>query len=185
MRTASRASASAPLHTVDKLEFWTEDARFGLQIPASLVESILTHCRDAGEIETGGILIGKYTGRQDCAVVDQVTGPPEDSEATRTRFRRGTANLQRLLDRLWRRERRYYLGEWHFHPGAAPDPSGVDHRQLRSIARDPGYSCPEPILLIIGGNPSSDWAAAAFVFPEGDQPTRMQDEGLTRPNAPS
>lgn len=132
------------------------------------------HCRDAGEVETGGILIGRYTERHDCAVVDHVTGPTEDSRATRTRFRRGTAGLQKLLDRLWRRERRYYLGEWHFHPGAASEPSSVDRRQLRSIARDPGYSCPEPILLIIGGNPSGDWTATAFVFPRGNQSIRMQ-----------
>lgn len=165
----SPASADARiLLTVADLEFWAANRRFGLKVPETVVGSILAHCREAGEVETGGILIGQYTGRHDCAMVHQVTGPPEDSTATRTRFRRGTIGLQPLLDRLWRRERRYYLGEWHFHPGASPDPSGVDDRQLRSIASDRQYNCPEPVLLIVGGDPSAAWAAAAFVFPKGE-----------------
>jgi integrative and conjugative element protein (TIGR02256 family) len=162
---------------VDELEFWTDDVLFGLKITREVLESILTHCRDAGNAETGGILIGEYSDRHDCAMVHQATGPTEDSVATRTRFRRGTAGLQKLLDRLWRRERRYYLGEWHFHPGAAPEPSGIDRRQLLSIARDPGYHCPEPVLVIIGGNPPGEWTAAAYVFALGTRPTRMRSAG--------
>jgi len=177
----SRESAGARARlTMAELEFWTPDHRFGLKIPADVVEAILGHCRDARDVETGGILIGEYTDPHDCALIYQVTGPPQDSTATRTRFRRGTAGLQPLLDRLWRRERRYYLGEWHFHPGAAPEPSGVDDRQIASIARDQKYSCPEPVLLIIGGNPCAVWAAAAYVFPKGENRIGM-DPGPDSP----
>ena len=159
---------------VADLEFWTTNRRFGLKVPGCVLESVLAHCRGAGDIETGGILIGEYNGQHDCAVVHQVTGPPADSAATRVRFRRGIAGLQQLLDRLWRRDGRYYLGEWHFHPGAAPEPSGVDDRQLVAIAQDRKYNCPEPALLIIGGDPCAAWTAAAFVFPSGANRLRME-----------
>jgi proteasome lid subunit RPN8/RPN11 len=59
-----------------ELGFWTPDHRFGLKIAADVVEAILGHCRDARDVETGGILIGEYTDLHDCALVHQVTGPP-------------------------------------------------------------------------------------------------------------
>ena len=149
------------------MEFRGEAARFGLSVPAQVVEEMLALCSAAGNIETGGVLIGEYTCRHDCAIVHLATGPSPDSTATRTTFRRGTRGFQTLLDRLWRRERRYYLGEWHYHPGAAPDPSRVDCTQLTAIEEDSNYRCPEPVLLIIGGDPKGAWDAAAFVFPRG------------------
>lgn len=149
------------------LTFRSEDARFGVSIPRRVLGEILEHCAAAGGAETGGVLIGEYTQQHDCAIVHLATGPTTDSVATRTTFRRGIAGLQALLNRLWHRQRRYYLGEWHFHPGGTPDPSDVDRAQLRAISEDPDYRCPEPVLLIVGGEPTRAWKAAAFVFPQG------------------
>jgi hypothetical protein len=56
------------------------------------------------------------------------------------------------------------LGEWHFHPYATPSASADDERQMLTIADDPRYHCPEPILLIMGGDPSGAWTMAAYVF---------------------
>jgi integrative and conjugative element protein (TIGR02256 family) len=150
---------------MNDLEFWSFDRRFGLRIGPEAVEEMLVRCAEAGAAEVGGILIGEYTSTYDCAIVHSVTGPSTDAEASRYTFIRRAAGLQPILDRLWRREHRYYLGEWHFHPGAAPTPSGRDRAQLQEISVDEGYRCPEPLLLIVGGAPPLEWTVSAHVFP--------------------
>jgi integrative and conjugative element protein (TIGR02256 family) len=114
--------------------------------------------------ETGGILVGRYTKELDYAVVSEASAPPSDSRAGRTWFTRGVRGLRRLLSRLWK-QRTYFLGEWHFHPHAAPDPSGVDLEQLGTIASSKDYQCAAPLLVIIGGDPNDTWTLRAFVLP--------------------
>ena len=98
-----------------------------------------------------------------------MTGPPPDSHRTRALFRRGVDGLQRLLDRLWTRDRTYYLGEWHFHPAGTPSPSGIDEREMRAIAHDRNYSCPEPVLVVMGvGGQAQVW-----LFPENGRPVHL------------
>lgn len=160
-------------------EFRSADERFGLSIATEHVREILRLCKQAGTHETGGVLIGHYTDGLDCAVVTRVSGPEEDSRAGATWFERGTKKLRALLEQYWRRGRGYYLGEWHFHPGAAPTPSGPDVGSMRRIALDPGTQCREPVLLIMGGCPAR-WAASAHVFPAHARPV----EQLQCPRSP-
>jgi hypothetical protein len=83
-------------------------------------------------------------------------------------FFRGVAGLQKLLDRLWRSDESHYLGEWHYHPASDTTPSNQDLRQLRAIASDPSYCCPEPILLIVGvGDPIESSIRVLVVFSKG------------------
>lgn len=64
--------------------------------------------------------------------------------------------MQGCLDELWRRsKRRYYLGEWHFHPGGAAEPGPTDTEQMAKIMQSASYKCPEPVLLLVGG-PAGD-----------------------------
>lgn len=49
--------------------FRSVDRRFGLYIPQSEADNILTHCCEAGPKETGGILFGWYTPGLECANV--------------------------------------------------------------------------------------------------------------------
>jgi len=158
------------------LEFWSRDSRFGLRIEEKQVSEILRLCRMSGRDETGGILLGYYSKALDCAVVTHVTEAPSDSKSGRTWFVRGVQGLQRLVDRLWQRDRTYYLGEWHFHPYGAPRPSQTDLNQMWEIASASQYHCPEPVLLILGGDPSSDWSACAYVFPRQRQYLEMYQQ---------
>lgn len=149
------------------LEFWSADGRNGMSVGAACVGEILRTCADAGRRETGGILVGSYRSvggsALDCAVVSDASGPPEDSRAGTTWFERGVRGLQRLLDDRWRRGN-FYLGEWHFHPFAGTTPSRQDLESLAGIASNPQYRCPEPVVLIVGGDPSGAWRSSAFVF---------------------
>lgn len=138
----------------DWLEFWSTDFRFGLKMGHSQIKKIAGICKSIRGKETGGILTGYYTNNLDCAVVTMVSGPPSDSKSTRNRFYRGILGLQERLDRLWVKERHYYLGEWHFHPDNEPSPSPDDILQMMKIASAPEFHCPEPLLLLVGYNPS-------------------------------
>jgi integrative and conjugative element protein (TIGR02256 family) len=54
-----------------------------------------------------------------------------------------------------------YLGDWHTHPGGVAQPSAIDHRTLRRIARSRAAQCPHPLMLIVAGR-SDSWVAGAF-----------------------
>jgi integrative and conjugative element protein (TIGR02256 family) len=146
------------------VEFWSKDNRFGLRIFASEMNLLLDFCEKSGLVETGGILIGKYTSAHDCAVVSEVTPPPLDSKRGRFWFKRGVRGLRNKLKTLWDEKSVYYLGEWHFHPEGAPDPSETDFNSLKGISESSKYNCPEPLLIIIGGSFPENWNIRVFVF---------------------
>lgn len=148
-----------------EIEFWSKHRTFGLKVPPRALSRMLELSRRNAPKETGGVLVGYYTEAQDCAVVTEVSGAPADSKSGRNFFVRGTAGLQRWLNRLWRRERHFYLGDWHSHPGEAPRASPTDVAQLQEIARDESRKCPEPVTLLIGGCAADANDAAAYVYP--------------------
>ncbi|MBX3408215.1 MAG: Mov34/MPN/PAD-1 family protein [Phycisphaeraceae bacterium] len=125
---------------------------------------MLELCRQARRLETGGVLVGRYSSDQRIAQVDVATGPGSDSQAGGTWLVRGVRGLQKVLDAFWSQKRGYYVGEWHFHPGAAPCPSHRDVSQMRSIAKSNTYHCPEPLLIILGGDPDGAYSLHAEVF---------------------
>lgn len=150
---------------IEDIEFWSEDRTFGLKVPSGALSRVLELSRRAAPKETGGVLVGYYTEAQDCAVVTEVSAAPPDSRSGRNFVVRGTVGLQCWLNRLWRRERRFYLGDWHSHPGEAPRPSRTDIAQLEEIAEDESRNCPEPVALLIGGATADANDVAAYVYP--------------------
>ena len=152
---------------MNEREFWSPNRRFGLRVSDSMMDKMIQECVNANGFETGGILMGYYTPEHDCAVVAELTGPPEDSTRSRTTFYRGVRGLQGWIGRLWREERHYYVGEWHYHPGGSPDPSPTDDTQMIEISQDKKARCPEPVLLLIGGDPHRRWEVGAYVYPRG------------------
>jgi integrative and conjugative element protein (TIGR02256 family) len=150
------------------LLFRSGDRKLGVLVNTADVATLLRICADAADLETGGVLVGRYAADGETAVVTTIGKPPDDSRAGRTWFERGVRGVASWLAELWsRRERTYYLGEWHFHPQAAPTASNDDKRQLLSISRNAAYKCPEPVMLIIGGDPRGDWSARAYVTAGG------------------
>lgn len=147
--------------------FRTEDKRFILTLGVLPLQRILELCSESLGMETGGILVGYYSRKHDDAIVTAVSGPPSDSKRKHTTFERGTVGLQPWLNELWSRHHRYYLGEWHFHPCAAPRASPDDIQQMRANAVKESLKCPEPVLLIVGGMPPHEWTANAYVSARG------------------
>lgn len=149
-------------------EAWSKDGSYGIRIPSRVLQQILSLSQRAGDVETGGILVGYYTRKHDCAIVTMSSSAPPDSRSGKCSFYRGVQGLQKWLTTLWNLgRRRYYLGEWHFHPAGHPRPSGTDIAQTRRNAEDKSYNCPEPIMLIVGGDPSDGWEIGCFVYVNG------------------
>jgi len=148
-----------------KYQFASIENNFGLTIFAPEIRIMLEYCCNSSGAETGGILIGRYSQEHNMAIVTRISGPPKDSKSGSFFFVRGIKGLQSMLNRLWRRNE-YYIGEWHFHPYAAPIPSSTDHKQMIEFSRDKNMKCPEPILLIIGGDPKVDWFMKVIVYPK-------------------
>lgn len=152
----------------EKHQFVSAENRFGLTIYAAEIQSVLKYCANSNGKETGGILIGRYSQEHNMAIVTRVSGPPEDSKSGSYFFVRGIKGLQQILNRLWS-QKEYYIGEWHFHPYAAPIPSNTDHQQMAEFSCDKRMKCPEPILLIIGGNPTTEWSIKVIVYPRSQK----------------
>ena len=151
----------------------SSDGRFRVRIGYRQLEALLVMCRESETLETGGLLVGRYNEAHDTAIVTRVWGPPKDSVRNRTSFWRGTKDLQRQLDSLWR-TREYYLGEWHYHPGGAGQPSKGDMGQMVRIAKAPQYNTPEPILIVVG---ELEWEILAYVFPRHGTSIELTGQG--------
>lgn len=144
----------------------SDDGQFSVHLPHEVLTRLFAHCERAGQTETGGILIGRYDDRHAVALVEELLGPTGDSRAGRTWFVRGVRGLTAALERLWRGGT-YYLGEWHFHPDGASQPSPSDIRTMRQIALDPKTACPEPVLLIAAGGASAIEVGAFVIRGDG------------------
>jgi integrative and conjugative element protein (TIGR02256 family) len=146
-------------------EWWSDNRRFGLRLTESQLDKLLRLCQISDLQETGGILVGYYTPKHDCAVVTDVSEPPSDSRRSRNSLYRGTRGLQGWLDVLWHGRKQYYLGEWHYHPRGEAAPSSADQAQMRRISEGRKYHCPEPVLAIVGNLASSYESLRIFVLP--------------------
>lgn len=160
--------------------FSARDRRFSASLRDDTLGLAVEHCIAAGRNETGGVIIGRYSDRHSCAEIHELGAPPHGSQGTRTTFYRGIAGLEELLRVRWR-EGLYYLGEWHFHPYAAPAPSAPDIYQIQAISRDPSYHCPEPLLIILGADPRKQVRLGVYVCPRGGDILRLHEHAPRHP----
>lgn len=153
----------------------TEDGTFAVELQGSVRGALDRYCRDAGSVETGGILIGRYSDDLALAIVRDATPPPTDSKRGRSWFVRGVSGLSEMLGKRWRaRERTFYIGEWHFHPASHVEPSGEDFAQMLEISRARNYDCKEPLLLIFGASRHEGQRNfRAFVCPAEEAPIEL------------
>jgi integrative and conjugative element protein (TIGR02256 family) len=154
----------------------TEDGAFAVEIQASVLLALDRYCHDAGAVETGGILIGRYSEDLALAIVREATLPPADSKRGRSWFVRGVSGLREMLGKRWRaKERTFYIGEWHFHPASHVEPSSDDFSQMIQISRASEYDCKEPLLLIFGaGKHDGDRILRVFVSPAAGAPMEFR-----------
>lgn len=147
-----------------------------VRVSESSLKKALRIASEAGDQETGGIIIGFYDDTLMEATITELMEPPLDSRATRFTFVRGIRGLMSRLKDLWgSSQRRYYLGEWHFHPYERPIASHDDKIQMRSIASSERYKCPEPVLLILGGDPRGVWSLTVSIHFANAEPILLTE----------
>lgn len=144
--------------------FATQDGRFRVHLSTKVINELLSLSIAAGIKETGGILVGHYDKDHTDAYVTDISGPGRGSKHGFVSFFRAVGHLQGWLDKVWNGGKSYYLGEWHFHPMSSPTASNTDKRQMFEITTDAKASCPEPILIILGGNPKAQWKVSVSIF---------------------
>ena len=142
--------------------------KYGISVELSAVamKTIQARALAAGEHETGGILIGRYNLDGNKVLVSEATTQTKDSWSGRTWFQRGIHGLKDLLRSRWSGGE-YYVGEWHSHPSAAPEPSWKDITAMQKISRTRKYRCPKPIMVIAGTSGAREVSLSASVFSNG------------------
>lgn len=161
----------------DGINFGSEVHGISVQLTGAAINTIEQHALAAGNHETGGILLGSYDHTGNNVTVSEATTQPKDSHSGRTWFQRGVHGLKALLRSRWGHGE-YYVGEWHSHPGAAPEPSADDIKEMRAISREIRYRCPKPIMVIAGTSAGREVYLSTSVF-EGGNLVRLH---LTRDN---
>ena len=132
------------------MRFQNENEKIGVILDNSHIDEMHRLCKMSFPNETGGVLVGKYSEDLKWAEIHGITGPPFFSKGRRASFYRSNFGLKRILDDAWD-DGNYYIGEWHYHPNAASQPSLTDTRQMIKISKNQHLHCPEPIIIIIGG----------------------------------
>jgi integrative and conjugative element protein (TIGR02256 family) len=140
-----------------------------------ILKNIKSECIKARDKETGGILFGNYSINGKNAILSSITGPPKDSRRTACRFIIiNVTELNAKIDYKWK-QGHYYIGEWHFHPHSRPKPSILDDLQMKKNSIDELLKCPEPILLIIGGDQENGWELSLHVYTKDDKVTLIKE----------
>lgn len=113
--------------------------------------------------EVGTALVGAYSDDGHIARITGLAPLTSDSHGARTTFRRGVQGLVEFFRGIFRSSNgmTHYIGDWHSHPGGAPQPSRTDDENALETARDPKSYCPECIQVILGVD---DQTACCRVF---------------------
>lgn len=88
--------------------------------------------------EAGGVLLGRHLLGTADVIVDEITQPARSDKRSWSGFFRSLAHHTRAV-RRWRESGGTcaYLGSWHTHPEAMPNPSTTDLADWRhALARD-------------------------------------------------
>jgi integrative and conjugative element protein (TIGR02256 family) len=114
---------------------------------------------DPSDPERGGVLLGRLIVDSDDVVVDEITTPGPNDKWGRYFFRRSRNDTQKRIVDAWNESghTRHYLGEWHTHPEALPQPSCKDRCNWRRIAKKAVYEQDALFFLIVGQSSIAAW----------------------------
>ncbi len=107
-----------------------------------------------GAREAGGVLIGARRGPHFEIVL--ATAPQKGDSRSRYGFVRGAERHRSIVISRWRASSRKlgYVGEWHTHAQPIPNPSVVDRRGWKRLAKQ----IKQPLVhLIVGTSTTSGW----------------------------
>lgn len=123
-------------------------------------------------VETGGVLFGERNDAAGVVWLDEVLGPPPDSEASEASFLCGIQGVEAANREKRRRTRESvsYMGMWHTHPGGLAIPSEKDLESTARLVSTLGSAFRGAAIVIVGGADRSPHFGA-FVL-DGDDIAR-------------
>ncbi|MBI1349459.1 hypothetical protein GC163_24605 [bacterium] len=145
-----------------------------VELPQSVRETMVAEVVSSPATETGGILLGRLDGSK--AIIHRATGPGPNAVRTPTKFERDLEFSQQELEaEVSNGNGNIYLGEWHSHLVAVPEPSGRDVLSMTGIAEAANYATDCPVMLICGLDPQTQNVGdiKAWVFPVGSSMRRI------------
>lgn len=116
-------------------------------------------------VETGGLLFGEFNDVVNVLWVNEVIGPPSDSEFSETEFICGTSGSQEInQEKKLRTESSVkFIGTWHSHPVSPGQPSQKDLHGIANLFATDLTQSPLQLMMIIG-HASSNSEIGAHIF---------------------
>jgi len=113
-------------------------------------------------LETGGILLGR--GPSDHGLIDviEVGDPGPRARREPTTFLRDLDHARTLADAAWEHSRATWIGEWHTHPKAGPEPSARDLVTYAQLLDDATLRFAVFVSIIVTPRDPGGWADAAL-----------------------
>ncbi len=106
-------------------------------------------------LETGGCLLGYWTGIFEEVVIEGCIGPGPKARHSRYSFKPDSEWQETQIARIYEESGRLctYLGDWHSHIRGSLAMSWKDRRTLLRIASYPPARAPHPLMALIAGPP--------------------------------
>lgn len=106
--------------------------------------------------ETGGILMGYWSGSGSEVIITDVIGPGRAAHHSRTHFEPDYAFQEQEVERIYRASdgSDTYLGDWHSHGELTAKLSKRDRRTHGRMASDPASRSPRALMAILGNGPT-------------------------------
>src|SRR6266487_1296632 len=108
-------------------------------------------------LETGGILLGDDHGLAGPILVRHCGGPGPGAIRRSAFFRRDTDYAAALAAEAAATDGSAWIGEWHIHGVALPEPSGRDLRTYRKLLEDPELAFARFLALIVTAGRELGW----------------------------
>lgn len=142
----------------------SRDGLISVIITQSCLSEMVKMCKTAHGNEIGSVLFGHYSVDGYSVFVDGTRPAPVGSIGKRMSFWRSPRGLASFFRRLFKKSNgdRYYIGEWHLHPGCSIAPSHCDDRTMTSISKDHGSH--GVVSIILGGRSCDDPLIGVSVY---------------------
>lgn len=109
-------------------------------------------------LETGGILLGTDNGLAGPLIVRHCGDPGPAAIRRRSYFRRDLAHAAALANDAAAADGSVWIGEWHTHGIAMPEPSSRDLRTYRTLLADPQLAFARILAVIVLADPEASRA---------------------------
>ncbi|WP_404457582.1 Mov34/MPN/PAD-1 family protein [Sutcliffiella horikoshii] len=105
--------------------------------------------RTGNEVETGGILMGYYTVKDE-VVITHCSGPGPKAKQRKYSVTLDSAFAQTFVDEIYSQTNGTitYIGDWHSHTSNDLTPSRTDKKEMNKIVKNKASRLDTPIMLI-------------------------------------